>query len=151
MSCFQMETSRKSTSKTPKQKLRAALDHYMTLNDYNQTSKKNLKDFITISNKAILSTGLKINNSLHAYLELITSKPSLKNRSPMDIALDVAHVFQTSREVVTLIRFEIYEDNAEYIEKMLQREDLAKYVKEAEKKVEADLQRLKELENMNEL
>ena len=151
MSFFQMETTGESTSSTPRQKLREALDRYLKLNDYNQASEKNLKDFIRISNKAIVSEGLIINNSLRAYLELITCKSSLKNQSPMDIVLDVADVFERSREVVTLIEFEIYEDNQEYIDKMMQREELAKYVEVAKKKLEADLQLLKELEDINEL
>ena len=89
-----------------------------------------------VANKAIISQGLILNNSLRAYLELMTSDASLKNSSIAEGVKACAEVFDVNCDVVTIIKMEINSENPEVLDKIMRSQELAKYVENVRKRVE---------------
>ena len=89
-----------------------------------------------MANKAIISQGLILNNCLREYLELMTSDASLKNSSIAEGVKACTEVFDVNRDVVTIIKLEINSENPEVLDKIMQRQELVKYVENVRKRVE---------------
>ena len=89
-----------------------------------------------VANRAIISQGLILNNCLRKYLELMMSDASLKNNSIAEGVKACAEVFDVNRDVMTIIKLEINSDNPEEMDKIMQRQELVKYVENAQNRVE---------------
>ena len=66
----------------------------------------------------------------------MTSDASLKNNSIAEGVKACTEVFDVNRDVVTIIKLEINSDNSEVMDKIMQRQELVKYVENARNRVE---------------
>ena len=85
-----------------------------------------------VANKAIISQSL----ILRKYLELMTSDASWKNSSIAEGVKDCAEVFDGNHDVVTIIELEINSENPEVLDRIMQRQELVKYVENVWNRVE---------------
>ena len=99
-----------------------------------------------MANDAIISEGLILNNTLHGYLDIITFEDSLKKTSKEEIVKALVEIFDVSRDIVTLVQLEIYEESALEIQK----KELVKYNENAQKRMLSEIDFLKKLVNMHE-
>ena len=125
-----------ASSRTPQEQLQHTLQHYLEVNDYVELSEEKLKMVERVANKAIISQGLILNNCLREYLELMTFDASLKNSSITEGMKACAEVFDVNCDVVTIIELEINSENPEVLDKIMHRQELVKYVENAQKRVE---------------
>ena len=125
-----------ASPRTPREQLQYTLQHYLEVNDYVKLSKEKLKMVERVANKAIISQGLILNNCLREYLELMISDASLKNSSITEGVKACAEVFDVNHDVVTIIKLEINFENPEVLDKIMQRQELVKYVENVRKRVE---------------
>ena len=101
---------------TGAKKLKHTLDKYLEVNDFIFQSDKKLKEIVKIANNAIICQGLILNNTLHGYLDVVTSEDSMKNNSNEEIVKVCAEIFDLNRDILTLIELEISEDCASFAE-----------------------------------
>ena len=125
-----------ASPRTPHEKLQNTLQRYLEVNDYVKLSEEKLKMVVRVANSAIISQGLILNNFLRKYLELMTSDASLKNNSIAEGVKACAEVFDVNCDVVTIIELEINSDNPEVMDKIMQRQELVKYVENVWNRVE---------------
>ena len=125
-----------ASPRTPREQLQNTLQRYLEVNDYVKLSEEKLKMVERVANRAIISQGLILNNCLRKYLELMTSDASLKNSSIAEGVKACAEVFDVNCDVVTIIELEINSENPEMMDKIMQRQELVKYVENAQNRVE---------------
>ena len=125
-----------ASPRTPHEQLQNTLQHYLEVNNYVKLSKEKLKMVERVANKAIISQSLFLNNCLRKYLELMMSNASLKNSSITEGVKACAEVFDVNRDVVTIIELEINSENPEVLDKIMQRQELVKYVENVWNRVE---------------
>ena len=125
-----------ASPRMPREQLQYTLQHYLEVNDYVKLSEEKLKMVERVANKVIIFQGLILNNCLREYLELMTSNASLKNSSIAEGVKACKEIFDVNCDVVTIIKLEIDSENPEVLDKIMQRQELVKYVENAWKRVE---------------
>ena len=130
---------------TGAQKLKSTLDRYLEVNDFIFQSDKKLEEIVKVANNAIICQGLTLNNTLHKYLDIVTSEDSMKRNSNDKIVKVCAKIFDLNHDILTLIELEISEDCAP----LLLKKELAKYVKTAMQRVRLQINFIEELINVH--
>ena len=128
---------------TGAQKLKYTLDRYLEVNDFIFQSNKRLKEMVKVANNVIICQELILNNTLHRYLDIVTSEDSMKKNSNEEIVKVCAEIFDLNHDILTLIELEISEDCAP----LLLKKELAKYVKTAMRRVRSQINFIEELIN----
>ena len=126
---------------TGAENLKHSLEKYLAVNHLIFESNKKLEEIVKLVNSAIICQGLILNNTLPGYLEIVTSKESIKRNSSKEIIHVCAEIFDLNRDILTLIQLEISEDCAP----LLVKKELAKYVKNAIRRVSSQIQCVEEL------
>ena len=127
-------------------KLKSVLERYLEVNELIFQSDKKLQAILKLANNVIISEGLILNNTLHGYLDIITCEDSLKKTSKGEIVKALAEIYDVSRDIVTLVQLEIYEESALEIQK----KKLVKYIENARRRMLLEIDFLKKLVNMHE-